>query len=40
MRDPYLWPGVQTREMFLEWFNCELSKMIRDMLQPRIKPVS
>ena len=40
MRDPDLWPDRLTREMFLEWFDCELSTMIWDMLKTRIKPVS
>ncbi len=38
MRDPDLWPEGLTREMFLGWFDCELSTMIWDMLKPRIKP--
>ena len=38
MRDPELWPEGLTREMFLEWFDCELSTMIWDMLKSRIKP--
>ncbi len=29
-----------TREMFLEWFDCELSTMIWDMLKTRIKSLS
>ncbi len=40
MRDPGLWPEVLTREMFLQWFDCELSTMIWDMLKTRIKPAS
>ena len=40
MRDPDLWPDRLTREMFLEWFDCELSTMIWDVLKTRIKPVS
>lgn len=36
MRDPEPWPEVLTREMFLEWSNCELSTMIWDMLKSRI----
>ena len=40
MRDPGLWPEGMTREMFLEWFDCELSTMIWDMLKTRIKPAS
>ena len=39
MRDPELWPKELTHEMFLEWFDCELSTMIWDMLKPRIKPL-
>ena len=39
MRDPDLWPEGLTRVMFLEWFDCELSTMVWDMLKPRIKPV-
>ncbi len=38
MRDPGLWPEELTREMFLEWFDCELSTMIWDMLKTKIKP--
>ncbi len=38
MRDPESWPDELTREMFLEWFDCELSTMIWDMLKARIKP--
>ena len=38
MRDPELWPEELTREMFLEWFDCELSTMIWDMLNTKIKP--
>lgn len=38
MRDPDLWPEGLTREMFLQWFDCELSRMIGDMLRTRIKP--
>ncbi len=38
MRDPDLWPEGLTRGMFLEWFDCELSTMIWDMLKARIKP--
>ena len=38
MRDPDLWPEELTREMFLEWFDCELSTMIWDMLKTKIKP--
>ncbi len=37
MRDPDLWPEGLTREMFLEWFDCELSTMIRDVLKPKNK---
>ena len=40
MRDPDSWPERLTREMFLEWFDCELSTMIWDMLKTRIKPAS
>ena len=38
MRDPKLWPHGLTREIFLEWFDCELSTMIWDMLKGKIKP--
>ena len=38
MRDAHLWPEELTREMFLEWFDCELSTMIWDMLKARVKP--
>lgn len=38
MRDPELWPEELTHEMFLEWFDCELSTMIWDMLKTKIKP--
>jgi hypothetical protein len=37
MRDPEAWPEELTHEMFLEWFDCELSTMIWDMLKTRIK---
>ena len=37
MRDPDLWPEELTREMFLKWFDCELSTMIWDMLKTKIK---
>jgi hypothetical protein len=40
MRDPEFWPAELTREMFLEWFECELSTMIWDMLKTRIKPAN
>ena len=40
MRDPDLWLEGLTREMFLEWFDCEVSTMIWDMLKSRIKRVS
>ncbi len=33
------WPDESTREMFLEWFDCELSTMIWDKLKTRIKPL-
>ena len=39
MREPALWPKELTREMFHEWFDCELSTMIWDMLKSRIKRV-
>ena len=39
MRDPKTWPDELTREMFLAWFDCELSAMIWDMLKARIKPL-
>ena len=38
MGDPELWPKEMTHEMFLEWFDCELSTMIWDMLKTKIKP--
>lgn len=38
MHDPELWPEELTHEMFLEWFECQLSTMILDMLKRRIKP--
>jgi hypothetical protein len=38
MRDADLWPEGLTREMFLEWFDCEVSTMIWDMLKSKIKP--
>ncbi len=37
MRDADSWPEGLTREMFLEWFDCEVSTMIWDMLRGRIK---
>ncbi len=37
MRDADLWPEGLTREMYLEWFDCELSTMIRDVLKPKNK---
>ncbi len=37
MRDPDLWPEGLTREMFLQWFDCEVSTMIWDMLKSKIK---
>ncbi|MCP4594248.1 MAG: hypothetical protein GY842_26255 [bacterium] len=37
MRARELWPEELTREMFLEWFDCELSTMIWDMLKTKIK---
>ena len=37
MRDQESWPDDLTREMFLEWFDCELATMIWDMLKARIK---
>lgn len=36
--DSKSWPAKLTREMFLEWFDCELSTMIWDMLKTKIKP--
>ena len=39
MRDPESWADELTREMFLEWFACELSTMIGDMLKTRIEPL-
>ncbi len=39
MRDPESWAVELTREMFLEWFDCELSTMTGDMLKTRIKPL-
>ncbi len=39
MRDPEYWPKELTREMFAEWFDCQLSTMIWDMLKTRIKPL-
>ena len=38
MRDVDSWPEGLTREMFLEWCDCELSTMIWDMLKTKIKP--
>jgi len=38
MRDRKYWPKELTREMFHDWFDCELSTMIWDMLKSRIKP--
>ena len=38
MRDPDLWPEGLTRERFLQWFDCEVSTMIWDMLKSKIKP--
>ena len=38
MRDPNLWPEGLTRERFLQWFDCEVSTMIWDMLKSKIKP--
>ena len=35
--DPDLWPHGLTRDMFLKWFDCELSTMIWDMLRTKIK---
>ena len=40
MRDSELWPSELTRGMFLEWFDCELSTMIWDMLKTRIESLS
>ena len=37
MRDPDCWPEKLTREMFLAWFDCELSTMVWDMPKSRIK---
>ena len=39
MRDPEFWPDELTREVFSDWFDCELATMIWDMLKPRIKPL-
>jgi hypothetical protein len=36
--DPKSWPANLTRAMFHDWFDCELSTMIWDMLKSRIKP--
>ncbi len=38
MCDPDQWPQGMTREMFLEWFDCEVATMIWDMLKSKIKP--
>jgi hypothetical protein len=40
MCDPALWPERLTQAMFLEWFDCELSTMIWDMLKAKINPMS
>jgi len=40
MRDPECWPERLTREMFLEWFDCELCTMVWDMPKTRIKRLS
>jgi len=40
MRDEDLWPEVLTHEMFHDWFDCELSTMIWDLLKTKIKPSS
>ena len=37
MCDVDSWPEELTRAMFLEWFDCELSTMILDMLNTKIK---
>ncbi len=40
MRDPDCWPEELTREMFLEWFDCELCTMVWDMAKTKIKRLS
>ena len=40
MCDPECWPEKSTREMFIEWFDCELCTMGWGMLKTRIKRVS
>lgn len=37
MRDSASWPNELTREMFLKWFDCELSTMLWDILKTKIK---
>ncbi len=40
MNLPDLWPTGLTREMFPEWFDCELTTVIWAMLLNRIRSVS
>ena len=40
MREVDLWPQGLSREMFFEWFDCELSTMIWDMLKTKIRPAN
>ncbi len=37
-QDADSWPEGLSREMFLQWFDCELSTVIWDMLKSNIKP--
>lgn len=37
MRDPEAWPAPLTRGMFVEWFDYEVSTVIWDLLNARIK---
>ncbi len=39
MQDVDVWPETLSREMFFEWFDCEIATMIWDMLKSKIKPV-
>ena len=38
MRVADSWPEDLSREMFLEWFDCEVTTTIWDMLKSKIKP--
>ncbi len=38
MQDEDSWPEGLSRELFLQWFDCEVSTVIWDMLKSKIKP--